>query len=289
MLSGRRGGSDGRSGEGAGTAPWRPGATQIAPGPAESRGEEPAHPGPDEDRAPCPPPAAQSNRWVGRRGGYAVVDLETSGPSPHRHRIIEVAVVRLDRDLRPEGEFTTLIDPQGPVGPTHIHGIVDRDVGGAPRFGEVAGHLLGLLSGRVLVAHHVNCDRAFLASEYQRLDIGFPPVPTLCTMLLADEYLPAAAGRSLRACCAAAHLSDYAAHTALGDARAAAGLLRYYRGLRAAVPVPWREALSASLRLKWPSIALTSTLPGLRRRALPAAGPAISARRMVPNVCNGGA
>ena len=80
--------------------------------------------------------------------GYAVVDLEASGPSPRRHRVVEVAVVLLDGHCRIENEFTTLLDPGGPVGPTHIHGIARDDVGGAPRFAEIAAHLLGLLGGR---------------------------------------------------------------------------------------------------------------------------------------------
>ena len=84
-------------------------------------------------------------------GGYAVVDVEATGSSSRRHRIVELAVVLLDGERRPEGEFSTLVDPEGPVGPTHIHGIEPHDLLPAPRFAEIAPRLLGLLSGRVLV------------------------------------------------------------------------------------------------------------------------------------------
>ncbi|KRV50922.1 DNA polymerase III subunit epsilon [Wenjunlia vitaminophila] len=189
--------------------------------------------------------------------GYAVVDLEATGSSPRRHRIVEVGVVLLDRDLRSQGEFSTLVDPLGPVGPTHIHGIGAGDVVGAPRFAEISWHLLGLLRGRVLVGHHVACDRGFLAAEFSRLGVDLPPVPTLCTMRLAADHLPGLASPSLRACCAAAGLPRFAPHTALGDARATAGLLRRYAALATGCsgrtrPAAWNQALSEAAGLRWP-------------------------------------
>ncbi|MCZ2524974.1 3'-5' exonuclease [Streptomyces sp. HB2AG] len=162
--------------------------------------------------------------------GYAVVDLEATGPSPRRHRVLEVAVVLLDAQCRTEHETSTLLDPEGPVGPTHIHGIVRGDTAGAPRFAQIAARLLALLAGRILVGHNVGCDRSFLAAEFARLGTAFPRGPELCTMRLAQAYLPALPGHSLRACCAAAGLADFPAHTALGDARATAALLAHYAG-----------------------------------------------------------
>ena len=135
--------------------------------------------------------------------GYAVVDLEATGSSSRRHRIVELAVVLLDRDLVPQGEFTTLVDPQGPVGPTHIHGIEPEHLGGAPRFAGIAARLLALLRGRVLVGHNVGCDRAFLAAEYARLGLRMPSVPELCTMRIAAAR--SGAGRRRTGCrCGAA-------------------------------------------------------------------------------------
>jgi DNA polymerase-3 subunit epsilon len=184
-------------------------------------------------------------------GGYAVVDVEATGRSPWRHRVVEVAVVLLDGALRTERAFSTLVDPVGPVGPTHVHRIAQEDVVGAPRFREIAPHLLELLAGRVMVGHHVTCDQAFLEREFARIGVPLPDVPLLCTMRLARSHLPEAVGHGLAACVAAAGLGRYAAHTALGDARAAADLLRHYvradaltgaeRGgpLREAALIPW--------------------------------------------------
>lgn len=190
--------------------------------------------------------------------GYAVVDLEATGSSSRRHRVVELAVVLLGADLQPQGEFTTLVDPQGPVGPTHIHGIEPEHLGGAPRFAGVARRLLGLLRGRVLVGHNVGGDRAFLAAEYARVGLRLPNVPELCTMRLAERYgepgprtVPgrsAGGGLSLWACAAAIGITDWSPHTALGDARAAASLFSFYAPRAAGLA----ERLAAAAGTRWP-------------------------------------
>jgi DNA polymerase-3 subunit epsilon len=224
--------------------------------------------------------------------GYAVVDVEATGSSSRRHRVVELAVVLLDEELGPQGEFTTLIDPHGPVGPTHIHGIVGGDLGGAPSFDGVAGRLLSLLRGRVLVGHNVGCDRSFLAAEYARIGVRLPSIPELCTMRMAARRLPVPHGLSLRDCAAAAGVTDWHAHTALGDARATAELFTHY--MRAGEPAENGqfvdllgpdERLALAAAVEWPQVT-----------GLPAVADALwkrrsndSTRRTVPNVRNGSA
>lgn len=206
-------------------------------------------------------------------GGFAVVDVEATGRSPWRHRVVEVAVVLLDIRLRTEGEFSTLIDPVGPVGPTHVHRIAQDDVIGAPRFRDVAPRLLECLAGRVLVGHHVACDHAFLEREFARIGVPLPPVPLLCTKHLARGHLPGAGGYGLAACVEAAGLGWYPAHTALGDARAAADLLRHCVRSRSCPPVDWVDPLREAAGVPWPRIGRGSArrrpepLPVIRREA----------------------
>jgi DNA polymerase-3 subunit epsilon len=214
--------------------------------------------------------------------GYAVVDLEATGSSSHRHRVVELAVLLLDRDLVPEGEFTTLVDPQGPVGPTHIHGIEPEHLAGAPRFAGIAGRLLALLRGRVLVGHNVGCDRAFLVAEYARVGLRLPVVPELCTMRIAAARTgggPAPYGLSLRACAAAIGVTDWSPHTALGDARATAALLAHYAPHLPVLP----EQLAAAAALHWPEP--SGLLSGADELWLRRSND--SARRTVPNVRHG--
>jgi DNA polymerase III subunit epsilon len=213
--------------------------------------------------------------------GYAVVDLEATGSSSRRHRVVELAVVLLDPDLLPQGEFSTLVDPQGPVGPTHIHGIEPAHLGGAPLFAGIAARLLGLLRGRVLVGHNVGCDRAFLAAEYARLGLPLPVVPEVCTMRLAADRDPAPYGLSLRACASAVGITDRRPHTALGDARVTARLFCHYAPQAAGLA----ERLALAAAVRWPEAAGSPALADAlwMRRSND------SARHSVPNVRYGSA
>jgi DNA polymerase-3 subunit epsilon len=89
----------------------------------------------------------------------------------------------------------------------------------------------------------------FLQSEFHRCGLAMPPVPFLCTMRLANYHLRDLARRTLEACCAAAGvlLTDH--HSALHDARAAAGLFARYRHAHRELPPPWLEALLVAARL----------------------------------------
>lgn len=198
--------------------------------------------------------------------GIAVVDVETSGRVPWRHRVVEIGVVLLDYPLlRVVGEFHTLVDPEGPVGPSEVHGIRQSDVVGAPAFRAVAPVLLELLRGRLLVGHHVSCDQGFLQREFARSGVLLPDAPSLCTMALADRVL-GCGPRSLGACCAAAGFALVDAHTALGDARAAAGLLRRCLADPAGAAESLAGPVLAAAGVSWPRSARVSPA----ERVLPA-------------------
>lgn len=160
--------------------------------------------------------------------GYAVVDVETTGFAARgSDRIVEVAVVQLDSTGRVTGEWCTLLNPGRDLGPQHVHRIRAADVWHAPTFAQAAGALAARLAGRVVVAHNLSFDARFLTAEFARIGVDLP-VSGLCTMRLADRYLPDRAGRSLRACCEAAGVVLESAHSALYDARATARLFAHY-------------------------------------------------------------
>ncbi|ATE57849.1 exonuclease domain-containing protein [Actinosynnema pretiosum] len=148
--------------------------------------------------------------------GYAVVDVETTG-FRRSDRVVEVAVVQLDRDRRVTGEWCTLLNPGRDLGPQHVHRIRAADVWGAPTFALAAGALARRLAGRVLVAHNLAFDARFLAAEFGRVGVD-ADFDGLCTMRLSGGR------RSLRDCCADAGVPLLDAHSALADARAAAAL-----------------------------------------------------------------
>jgi DNA polymerase-3 subunit epsilon len=186
--------------------------------------------------------------------GFAVIDIETTGLSPRTSRIVEIAVVLLDVDCQPIAEMSTLINPGAHISATEIHGIRARDVRHAPTFADIAALLFAGLRGRVPVAHNAEFELRMLTAEFNRMDVEFDggTIPGLCTMVLAGAYLPAAPGRSLSACCAEAGVELLNAHTALGDARATAALLRCYRDNHEAIPPSWLDALNAAAQVRWP-------------------------------------
>ncbi|MDR7304236.1 exonuclease domain-containing protein [Haloactinomyces albus] len=212
--------------------------------------------------------------------GYAVVDVETTGFRAGGHdRVVEVAVVHLDPAGTVTGEWCTVVNPQRDLGPQHIHGITASEARRAPAFADIAAELATQLAGRVMVAHNLPFDLRFLTAEYARMGIDVPLSTTsgLCTMELSDRYLWATA-RSLAACCEAAGVALTDAHSALHDARAAAGLMTCFLTRTQPAP-PWRELVRDAARAPWPLVpAGTGRL--LRRgtgRQAPSAPPAPAA------------
>jgi ATP-dependent DNA helicase RecQ len=175
---------------------------------------------------------------------WAVVDLETTGKEPWLHRALEIGVVRLAPDGSTVQEYETLLDPGRPVEATEIHGISDPMVAGAPAFAEVAGDVAELLSGAVVVAHNVLFDIGFLRGEFQLAGRTLPPVAALCTAQLTRLLHPEAECR-LVDCCLQFGVEHAEPHSALADARAAAGLLRLHlaeasaRGLDTLAELEW--------------------------------------------------
>lgn len=187
-------------------------------------------------------------------GGYTVIDVETTGLSAQHHRILEIAAVRTDAVGRITGEWSRRVDPEGPVGATHIHGITADDVRGAPKFSELIPHLNQWMQGTVLVAHNARFDAAFIRAEYSNAGWDLPWLPTLCTLEASSYYLPDMDRRRLADCCAVARVPLRGAHSALGDARATAGLLGYYLDPRnGTAPHPDHLALAAeAAAVLWP-------------------------------------
>jgi DNA polymerase-3 subunit epsilon len=165
-----------------------------------------------------------------------VVDLETTGLGPSQERILELGIVCLAPAGEVLEEWTSRFNPEGRMGATHVHGITAQDVSGAPLFRDCVGEIVGLLRGRVLVAHNAVFDVAFLRAEFDRAGWSLPEVPAFCTLQASWYYLPHLDGRRLPQCCLAAGIRARSQHVALDDARATAALLRWYLDPR--VPPP---------------------------------------------------
>lgn len=161
---------------------------------------------------------------------FVVIDTETTGLAPSA-RMIELAVVTLDADLRERSAWHSLIDSAVGPGPSWVHGIERSMLDGAPSFAEVAPTLALLLRGRVLVGHNLRFDWSVVQRSFERCGWQTPSWHGgLCTAELGREVV----GRRLRlvSLCAELGVPVAATHRALPDARLTAEVLRALVGRR---------------------------------------------------------
>ncbi|MCF0225056.1 MAG: 3'-5' exonuclease [Fibrobacter sp.] len=157
---------------------------------------------------------------------FAVVDLETTGGSAERGRIIEVGIVLLD-GLEIVKTYQTLVDPGQSIQPfvQKLTGITQEMVEGQVQFSAIAEEISAMLEGRVFVAHNVQYDVKFMRTELKRAAIKYDP-PRLCTVKLARKFFPGLSSYSLHNLTESLQLPDFNHHRALADAMASAEILK---------------------------------------------------------------
>ncbi|MFI7442226.1 DEDD exonuclease domain-containing protein [Nonomuraea indica] len=121
---------------------------------------------------------------------FVVFDLETTGGSPAEHAITEIGAVKV-RAGEVLGEFSTLVDPGGPIPPfiSVLTGITDAMVVAAPRIEAVLPSFLEFIRGTTLVAHNAGFDTRFVKAACAAH--GYPPPanPVVDTVDLARRVL----------------------------------------------------------------------------------------------------
>jgi DNA polymerase-3 subunit epsilon len=161
---------------------------------------------------------------------FAVVDVETSGLDPRRHRVLQIGLVTVDFDGAVLDRWSTLVGPGlavwRSVGPTDVHGIHRRDLVLAPRPRRAFTELARRLRGARIVAHNASFDLAFLRAEAARVGIDLPIDRPLCTLQLSRALDPdRRMSHRLTDACARHGIELVHAHDALADAEATAALL----------------------------------------------------------------
>ena len=192
-------------------------------------------------------------------GSVAVLDVETTGLHPkYGNRIVEIAIVVIGPNGVVKKEFASLVNPNRDVGPTKIHNIYASDVINAPKFEDIAGHILETLKGCVaIVGHNVRFDKGFLRHEFERLEIELPEYFSLCTMHLSG-------GGKLFNCCERVGIKvGDIQHEALVDARFTAKLF----ALTLSNKPDKRDELVASKPIKWPTVTKTNAVLLTRQEA----------------------
>ena len=164
---------------------------------------------------------------------FAVVDLETSGLSARRHRVLQIGLVTVTADGTVVDEWSSLVKLRWPlqrVGPTDIHGITRRHLKDAPLLGDTLDELGDRLDGSILTAHNARFDAAFLARATRRrtpddrLRVGLSPL--LCTLRMSRRLDPSREqSHRLADVCARYDVVLDRPHDALSDATATAEIL----------------------------------------------------------------
>ena len=160
---------------------------------------------------------------------YAVVDVETTGGAYEEgHRIIELAIVEL-REGVVTREFQSLVNPERGIGAsvTRLTGISATRVAAAPRFRDIAGEIRSRLEHRVFAAHNADHDWAFVGGQLREALGDAPRMQRLCTEQLSRRLLASQRRHHLDALCGRFGIEVHGRHRALGDARAAAGILKH--------------------------------------------------------------
>lgn len=154
---------------------------------------------------------------------FVVVDLETTGLSAHKDRIIEIGAVKIHGGEE-ISRFSTFVDPGRLIPPliTNITGISDDDVDGAPEEAQAVKDFLEFARGSVLVAHNARFDIGFLQAASMRAHITWPQPTHLCTLVLARTMLDRSAVGSFKLSSLARHFhaTTTPTHRALDDALA---------------------------------------------------------------------
>lgn len=152
-------------------------------------------------------------------------DCEMTGLDPRRDAVCAVGAVRIRHGQVTEETFTTLVDPERPMGSaaSAIHGLTDDDVRGQPRLEDVLPAFREFLGESVPLAHVASLDLSFVAPALKRLRLTSIE-RVLDTAVLARTLMPAHHDVTLESLCAHFAIPLHARHTALGDARLAARL-----------------------------------------------------------------
>ena len=158
---------------------------------------------------------------------FTAVDVETTGLSPDKHRMIEIGAVKYQNG-REIGRYSSFIRIGTHVPPsiTALTGIHDAMLEDAPEERDALGGFLAFAESDILLGHNLKFDYAFLKTAAARCGMEFER-DGIDTLVLSRKFHPEQESRSLGAMCLRYGIDTGRAHRAFDDARAAAGL--YFR------------------------------------------------------------
>ena len=162
--------------------------------------------------------------------GIIAIDVETTGISPEKERLIEIGA------FRPEtGEiFRTLINPGRPLPEriTELTGITDEMLVGASEEPDaIAAWLDWMGEDTILLGHNISFDHSFLVQAIRRCGYTEPQFYGIDTLKLSRVLCPELPNKKLETMVEHFGLTNERAHRAFEDARVTVELYRCLKAM----------------------------------------------------------
>lgn len=149
---------------------------------------------------------------------YVVLDVETTGLSHDKEKIIEIAIVKVNDGVVVD-KYASLVNPGKRISAriTKLTGLADADLADAPQFSEIAQQVVDFIGNAVILAHNAPFDMAFLCNELIECGIA-PAFVYIDTVQVARKAYPDLKNHKLETLIAEFSLTDVQTHRALDDA-----------------------------------------------------------------------
>ncbi|MDO8167936.1 PHP domain-containing protein [Candidatus Phytoplasma melaleucae] len=132
----------------------------------------------------------QFSDFILQKQDYVVLDIETTGFSKTRDKIIEIAAIKIENGVVTDQIFHEFVNPEvnlSSIIQTLTH-ISNEDLQNKPNISIIMPKFLKFIKGYNLVAHNVSFDIEFLREVSRQLCLKFPAVLTIDTLSLAQKF-----------------------------------------------------------------------------------------------------
>lgn len=157
---------------------------------------------------------------INNMDSYIVLDIETTGLSPERNKIIEIGAIKIEEGVIKD-TFQSFINPDIDLTSNIIDltGITDDMIKDSPKAGEVLKEFM-LFSGNLpILGHNILFDYSFLKVNYKKMGISYER-DGLDTLKLSRILHVELKSKSLANMCLHYNIINKHAHRALDDAQA---------------------------------------------------------------------
>lgn len=153
---------------------------------------------------------------------YVVFDIETTGLSNFRDKIIEIGAVKIENNKIID-IYQRFVNPKEPLSDftTELTGITNQMVSSEKEIDEILPEFLEFSKGSILVAHNAEFDVGFIKSKSNELGLSFDPV-YMDTMFISRAINPKFKNHKLDTLTKNYQVSLLNHHRASDDAKATA-------------------------------------------------------------------